>query len=68
LARRLADDLRRVRLSADEWITVFGVNRHDRAATRKVETLQWNLAEQLLRLGERLPSRLSWVTAWNRGR
>lgn len=52
LARRLADEVSAVRLGADEWMAHLGINLHDEAMRDRLERLLWQLAQDLLRLGQ----------------
>lgn len=52
LARRLADEVSAVRLGADEWMARLGINLHDEAMRDRLERLLWQLAQDLLRLGQ----------------
>src|SRR5262245_49713305 len=47
-ARRLEEELRAVRLSADEWMVALSINLWDERTREKIERLQWELAQQLL--------------------
>ena len=49
---RLASDLPALRLSPDEWLENLGFDGHDEVARRRVESLQWNVAQTVLRLGQ----------------
>jgi predicted kinase len=50
-ARRLEEELRAVRLSADEWMAALSTNLWDEPTREKIERLQWELAQQLLAIG-----------------
>lgn len=52
LARRLADEVPAVRLGADEWMARLGINLHDEAMRDRLERQLWQLAQDLLRLGQ----------------
>jgi predicted kinase len=52
LARRLAAELPALRLCPDEWLIQLGVDLFDEAARERIESLQWDLAQALLRLGQ----------------
>ena len=52
LARRLAAEVPAVRLCPDEWMTELGFDLFDEAARERIERLQWELAQELLRLGQ----------------
>lgn len=51
LARELAAARPALRLCPDEWMAALAVNLWDGAFRERVEALQWQLAEELLRLG-----------------
>jgi predicted kinase len=51
LARRLVQDLSAVRLCSDEWLTSLGLDLHDHTARARIEGLQQELTEDLLRVG-----------------
>lgn len=51
LARELATTRGAVRLSADEWMDALGVNLWRSDVRARVEALQWDVAQQLLALG-----------------
>ncbi|MCU1455247.1 MAG: ATP-binding protein [Acidimicrobiales bacterium] len=51
-ARRLARTSPGVRLCPDEWMAGLGIDLYDAEARAKVEALQWDLAQDLLRLGQ----------------
>jgi predicted kinase len=48
LARSLEDTLGAVRSCPDDWMDALGLNLHDEKSRDQIETLPWNLAEQLL--------------------
>ena len=48
LACRLADELRAVRLSPDDWLLALAVDRDDQTTRGKVEALQWDVARQVV--------------------
>jgi predicted kinase len=52
LGRRLATERPAVRLAPDEWISRLGLDHWDEATRDKVERLLWDLAQELLRLGQ----------------
>jgi predicted kinase len=52
MARRLADTVPAVRLCPDEWMTGLGIDLFDVAARHRLERLFWQLAQNLLRLGQ----------------
>jgi predicted kinase len=52
LARSLADELGAIRLCPDEWMTRLEVDLFDEPFRARVEALQWELAQQLARLGQ----------------
>ena len=49
---RLATELSAVRLCPDEWLARLGFHGHDEAARGRVEKLQWDVAQELLRQGQ----------------
>lgn len=51
-ARRIADETGGVRLCPDEWMTALDVDLFDEEFRAKVEALQWQLAQELLVLGQ----------------
>jgi predicted kinase len=51
LARSLEDTLGAVRLCPDDWMDALGINLYDEKSRDRIETLQWNLAQQLLQRG-----------------
>ena len=50
-ARQLAVERAAVRLAPDEWMTTLGVSLWDSVMRERIESLQWSLAKDLLRLG-----------------
>jgi len=52
LSRRLATEIPALRLCPDEWIVRLGFDLFDEVTRERIETLQWELAQQLLRLGQ----------------
>lgn len=51
-ARRLAADLGAVRLSPDEWMADLGIDLWDEPMRDRLERVLWDLAQELLRLGQ----------------
>jgi predicted kinase len=51
-ALRIAAELGGVRLCPDDWLAHLGLDGHDTAAREKVEGLQWELTQDLLRAGQ----------------
>jgi predicted kinase len=51
-AKRLVAELGAVRFSPDEWMDALGIDIYDEAARARIEALQWELAQDLLRLGQ----------------
>lgn len=43
-----------VRLNPDEWMKALGVDLYDEGSRGRVECLQWELAQRLLRLDQRV--------------
>ncbi len=52
LARQLAEEVPAMRLCGDEWMASLGFDLHDEVARDRIEVLYWQLAQQLLRLGQ----------------
>lgn len=52
LARRLAAEIPAVRLCPDEWMASLGIDLYDEGARDRIEALFWQLAQDLLRLGQ----------------
>jgi predicted kinase len=50
--RRIAAESGGVRFCPDEWMTALGVDLFDEETRAKVEALQWELAQELLALGQ----------------
>jgi predicted kinase len=50
--RRLAETLGAVRLSPDEWLVGLGIDLWDEGARDRLERVLWDLAQELLRLGQ----------------
>jgi predicted kinase len=50
-ATQLADKLRAVRFSPDEWMDALSIDLYDEARRGKIEALQWELTQELLALG-----------------
>jgi predicted kinase len=63
LARRLERDRSAVRLCPDEWMAELGLDLFDDAARKRVEALQWEIAQRLLELGQTVV--IEWGT-WSR--
>jgi predicted kinase len=51
LAKRLEARLRAVRLAPDEWMDALCIDLHDEQSRARIESLQWELGQALLRLG-----------------
>jgi predicted kinase len=51
LAKRLEKSLRAVRLAPDEWMDALSINLYDEESRGRIETLQWKLGQELLKLG-----------------
>lgn len=51
-AKRLVAELGAVRFSPDEWMDALGIDIYDEAARARIEALQWELTQDLLRLGQ----------------
>jgi predicted kinase len=52
VARQLAQELRAVRLSPDEWKHALGIDYYDEEARVRLEERLWRLAQELLTLGQ----------------
>ena len=52
LAKRLADEVPAVRLCPDEWMTGLDIDLFETASRHRLERLFWELAQDLLRLGQ----------------
>jgi predicted kinase len=52
LARRLAAESRALRLSPDEWKHALGIDYYDEEARVRLEARLWQLAQELLTLGQ----------------
>lgn len=52
LAKRLAADAQAVRLSPDEWKHALGIDYYDEGARVRLEAKLWQLAQELLGLGQ----------------
>lgn len=50
-AKRLSLQRPGVRFAPDEWMNALGVNLWDSAMRQRIESLQWVMAKELLRLG-----------------
>jgi predicted kinase len=51
-ARRIAAETGGVRFCPDDWMTALGIDLFDQETRTKVEALQWQLAQELLALGQ----------------
>jgi predicted kinase len=63
VARALESEFFGVRLAPDEWMEALRINLYDEPARARVEALQWQFAETLLRL--RVSVIVEWGT-WSR--
>jgi predicted kinase len=63
LAKQLEERLHAVRLSADDWMEALAINLWDEQSRARIESLQWKVAQQLLRQG--LVVIIEWGT-WGR--
>lgn len=52
LARQLAQQVRAVRVSPDEWKHALGIDYYDDEARVRLESRLWQLAQELLTLGQ----------------
>jgi predicted kinase len=48
-AKALQAKLRAIRLSPDEWMDALGIDLYDETQREKVEALQWQLGQELLK-------------------
>ena len=51
LAKCLEKSLPAFRLSPDDWMDALDINLHDGEVREKIESLQWKLGQELLKLG-----------------
>jgi len=51
VARQLESDLDAVRFCPDEWMAALGIDLFDQTSRGRIEALQWQLAQRLLRAG-----------------
>ena len=51
-ARRIAEETGGVRFCPDDWMTALGIDLFDQETRAKVEALQWQVAQELLALGQ----------------
>jgi predicted kinase len=51
-AKHLETTLRAIRFSADDWLKALLINIYDEEKRAKIESLQWELAQQLLANGQ----------------
>ena len=51
LAKQLEEQLNAVRLSADDWMEALAINLWDEDSRARIESLQWTLAQEVLRQG-----------------
>ena len=51
LAKCLEETLDAVRLSPDEWMDTLSINLYDEESRARIEALQWELGQKLLKLG-----------------
>jgi predicted kinase len=63
LAKALESRLRAIRFSADEWMDSLSMDLYDEKTRAKIESLQWNLGQELLARG--LTVIIEWGT-WGR--
>jgi predicted kinase len=52
LATRLASEMRAIRLCPDDWMVRLGINLWDEAIRERLEGQMWDLAQELLALGQ----------------
>ncbi len=63
LAQRIESDYAAVRMCPDEWMASLGIDIFDEASRARIEHLQWDLTQRLLKLG--VPVVIEWGT-WGR--
>ena len=63
LAKSLESRLRAVRFCPDEWMNALSINIYDEASRARIESLQWEIGQELLSLG--LTVIIEWGT-WGR--
>jgi len=51
LGRALESKLHAIRFAPDEWMDALSINLYDETKRTQIESLQWRLAQQLLKLG-----------------
>lgn len=51
LAKWLEGRMRAVRLAPDEWMDALSINLYDEESRARIESLQWQFAQNLLKLG-----------------
>ena len=51
LAKQLEERLHAIRLSADDWMEALAINLWDEQSRARIESLQWTLAQRLLKQG-----------------
>lgn len=51
LAKCLQESLGAICLSPDEWMDALSINLHDEESHARIEALQWQLGQKLLKLG-----------------
>jgi predicted kinase len=59
-AKRVERELGSIRFSADEWMDAVGVNLWNEAVRARIESLQWELTKQILKIGG--PVVIEWGT------
>jgi predicted kinase len=52
LAKRMEKQLSAIRFCPDEWMDALSIDLYDENRRGKIEALQWNLAQELLRHGQ----------------
>ena len=51
VARQLEAELDAVRFCPDEWMSALGIDLFDQTSRGRIESIQWELAQRLLRCG-----------------
>lgn len=51
LAKCLEESLHAIRLAPDEWMDALAINLHEEESRARIEALQWQFGQKLLKLG-----------------
>jgi predicted kinase len=68
LARKLEAGLPGVRMSADDWMNALSINLHAESDRDRIEALQWQLTQRLLKLGNTVIVEWGAWGRWDRDR